>query len=572
MDEFLDGLDLSDPDQVDQVLLKVAELAANEIGRDKVGKVDGLLQTIINLLSDPEIGKNIKFQCLRVLGNTVADNDYNRNLLLRAHGFEHAMKSCLDDQDTQIRSTGVIVMFNLCNEFEPAQVVLVSEGFVEILFRILRTDTNNIALTYSRRVLNLIFTNESVVDEDLANVAQITGMLETISDSNVVEYVELLANLFSIPSVIKLAVVNDARPLTLICKAFDLLCDQINDIRIISSISDSHINNSQKRDSEISEFQVNDQISDQIQNDLVQRMMAVFTQISETSQFEDIQHNQSLTTKWRSWINTSQAPLVNAGLLLLGNLCVTESSSTNMIAQGIHEDLMRIVHSSQSEAELYSAGGFLKNLAISEVNKRLLSDKAIEAGQILIQNNSSEIILTGLGLLRVLTTNYDGNAELLIEQYPDILNQAIELYSQKTDILIKVEIIRLYNALIKSLCLTIKTEQLINMFKETNILSKSLLDISIDLATEFGNFTDTVVLLSESILSLALLSRNEEARVMTRAQLHRKNKSVSMLTQILDFGDDRLRHNICTLVILVGKDADLNSELALLYNRCISNI
>ncbi|KAH8885412.1 hypothetical protein GQ53DRAFT_354673 [Thozetella sp. PMI_491] len=118
------------------------ELLAEKIGdgsRDASWRVplgeSGILEFFLDLLSQGGLGQRLTIQSLRVIGNSSADTDENRAKVVESRVLEGSLLRLLDDDG--ILSFAIPVIFNICVDYEPAQLQASKAGLGNVLVGIL---------------------------------------------------------------------------------------------------------------------------------------------------------------------------------------------------------------------------------------------------------------------------------------------------------------------------------------------------------------------------------------------------------------------------------------------------
>ncbi|KAK9459659.1 armadillo-type protein [Lipomyces oligophaga] len=531
-------------EEITPCLSDLARAVADDGRRQELAGVDGPLTNILGLLSQSSRSSAVKFQCLRVLANACADNDQNRQILLDDPRFNVVMNNCLDQPgEDKICSTATIVLFNFCNDYEPAQEYLASRGFIPVFLEIVKQKQNATAITYCLLILDLVFAN--ITEELLPSELQIHFLFEAIAETEVAEHVSLISNVLTFPMVRQSLLDNSHKGLTSLCRIYELLCNALDDDAVL---------------------------------DAVKRFLVVFTEISGMEAFVNTESDEDLILFWRSWIVSEDenldkvSYLRTAGLVLLGNLCISKQSCDNMIARNIHLDAIKIISAPSSRiSELYSAGGILKNMAISDANKQNLADHgAFTSALRLIQNETAaQVVFTGLGLARLLISNSYENANKLMQTNISILESANDIYTARTEQSVKIEIGRLFSALIRSLALELTGDELTVFLSSSKLknCNTTILQLSISMICDLITVPLQTGVIPEATVALALLFQSNSNRTLMRSQVIEKPEIVDRLDEALgeENGiDEKVKSNVRTLVLLLADEGADNRLLELL--------
>ncbi|KAK9469455.1 armadillo-type protein [Lipomyces arxii] len=493
--------------KLEALLSDLAGVAANPDSRSEFNDRPALVEEIIEkLLDEPE---NIKFQCMRILANICADNDANRSFLLN-DTFLISIKAIIA---SSLQKTGLIVLFNLCNDYEPAQKFLIKHRFFDILLDTLNTSTDGTTHEYTARVLELLITNDTLT-EDLIPEDTIHILLKSFSFAQLASFAAPISVLMAYSGVQE-NLLEEQSDLFALCQNFE----------------------------KITKVDLEDK------EEAVKAFMIVFANVSNLEEFpQKVTFDNILFSLWQSWIKVpgsgdNECSLRAAGFIFIGNLGVDGPSCEKLVEQFyIHKDVIAAIEVSNSSQELYTAGGLLKNLAIGAKNKSTLYEcGAFEAALKLVKRHfSSPVMFTGLGVVRLLITGSYSNATKFMqcENELQLVSACLNAQSKSDEKTIKIETARLFCAMIRSLHLesTTKTAIQDSLGMENYTIMVKLL-LSLLLEKENKN-----ILSGEAILALALLFQSSDSKSVLLALVISNQEAVNSFLELLD--DDTIDGNV----------------------------
>ncbi|KAK9489254.1 armadillo-type protein [Lipomyces doorenjongii] len=507
-----EALSSYDPKQLEVELSELASLAANESTRPEF---NGKSQLVYDIASNLQNGSSsVRFQCLRVLGNMCADNNANRDLVMRDEVFLQALKSSLTaagGENDNIRNTSIIVAFNFCNDYEPAQKYLIDNGVVTVLFYLLDNLHHDDISDFILRTLEMLILNEAM-SESILPPSALHTLIQSIGLSSIGEYSILITKVLSFKSFQSRALENDLFDLRKLCHLYEKFAESVEAEDASEVLAD---------------------------------VLMALANISCLDEFPDkVSLDNELVQLWRCWIlnrgsGSGISSLRAAGLTALGNLATNEAACIKVVHDlQLHNDIICTVNIMTSAQELHAAGGFLKNLAISEENKRqLVEENAYTAVKKLINKDMSpQVVFSGLSVLRQLVNNSYENAYDLAKSNPEdgILSRCLEIGKKNEEKNLKIETARLLCAFIRATARLACTDELLSLLTEA-----------------FSNDIQQVKLLFEIILQL-LLDQDQESTfipgtVYALSLFAHDNETKSFLVNLLDDRDDltdRLRQLI----------------------------
>ncbi|KAK7204175.1 armadillo-type protein [Myxozyma melibiosi] len=535
--------------ELESQLSDLAALAANENERQRFSERSALINEIVAKLESTYTEPSVRFQCLRVLGNVCADNNLNRNLVMSVPGFVDALDSCWSGPDEKLRNTAIIVAFNFCNDYDVAQSFLVKarNDVLGLLVSMLANIHDEATAAYVLRLMEFLILNEAFTENKLRPDA-LPVILRAIPASEVADNIILISTLLTFESFRLQTLKNNYADLILLCEKYELLIDT-EDV------------------------------------DALKVILGDFSNISGMDVFSAESIPESLVELWERWIslydNRAQTSYLRvAGLTFIGNLCTNETACVYMVnSRNTHISAISIIKNSNSTAnEMYSAAGLLKNLAISDKNKRTLvqSDVFSAIGRLLECDESPQVIFSALGLLRVVLSNsYENAHDFVSTDYKNVfLTKAVQLHSQHSEKSIRLETSRLFCTLIRSLSL--KSDQdldLVTTIAPENTETKltTVLSMILSLLNEEQHRR---ILSSEALFSLALVARDSKAAAAVAEILDNSSDLSGKVREIFtstEF-DDKVKDNAKTLMLVVGQAATEGGNAYKIYKELARDV
>ncbi|KAF2033597.1 GTP binding protein-like protein [Setomelanomma holmii] len=102
------------------ILEQIFQSFGTAVGKQKEWQASfresGILALALEDLDSSVASTSLQKQCLRVIGNSVADNDLNREVVMK-----EMQKLVAVIAHEELTTTALIVLFNLCNDFDPAK-------------------------------------------------------------------------------------------------------------------------------------------------------------------------------------------------------------------------------------------------------------------------------------------------------------------------------------------------------------------------------------------------------------------------------------------------------------------
>ncbi|KAI9752521.1 MAG: hypothetical protein M4579_005597 [Chaenotheca gracillima] len=366
--EILSQLWLSDSDKLSQAAEALADGARDYDWREPYGE-SGVLDFFLTLIKSQGTTSSSILQSLRLLGNSCADVDRNRERIVASNSTLAIMRQL---QNPSLVHVAIPVLYNVCVDYEPAQRQATSNGLAHQLIDLISSQTltedDQRNLTgYICRLLELSLALPSGIDASPENAPEV--LLQLASDPRtkfedfldisglVVTYLtdirfqQRLVAHRTVELVLSILLNSYGRPLSSedALKGSGLYASAIQDPESESEKSLSKIRNA---------------------------LIQVLSDISALPEFKVAYPlDNPLVGSLHYWLSASQRQLRICSCIMLGNLARSDDVCWTMVHEfGMHHPLIKILEESESTDVVHAAASFLKNLALMPGNKDVLGE------------------------------------------------------------------------------------------------------------------------------------------------------------------------------------------------------
>ncbi|KAI0173040.1 ARM repeat-containing protein [Hypoxylon sp. FL1284] len=445
-----EGLQAVDSPELGALTEKVGNGSRQGPWRIPLGR-SGLLDFFLTLAIKHSQDVQIATHSLRVIGNTCADQDENRQRVVDSSCLPQLVEMLANDTLARVV---VPVLFNVCVDYEPAQESAYKAGLVTYLVDILRRPplrdevSPYIAIVY--KLLGLVAAQEYKPDlvpliTPFCLLTEARDRLSSSSDSP--EDVEAFIGLSSASLTylarqeLQQSFLETTGAVSLFLEAFQMATEE----SLLLQIDDAE---------------------DQEQ---LKQLQLAFTEaladISANPRFVDMcqldGHQATLLLRWIS--SPDHRPtLRTAACLALGNIARSDASSIALVQDmSVHKALIAILSSDPSASDaqlLHSTLSFLKNLSIPPSNKEVLSHAGLLDRHVLPRvwglDTQPQIQFDAVSLTRLLLISCPTTlrhvcagppkADSSVSSPPDetLLHQLMDLHRKADQEPIKMEIAR----------------------------------------------------------------------------------------------------------------------------------
>ncbi|EPQ63473.1 Bgt-2310 [Blumeria graminis f. sp. tritici] len=371
--------------------------------RAPLGK-SGVVNFYLEILSCHELRHPLKKHVLRLLGNSCADLDENRELI--ASSVNYLPSIILQLKDSTVLPYTLPVLFNICVDYA-SEVEHAPDDTAIVLVNIASNHDTSIDLeTY----ISLVNTALSYLQHKKFQKALLLqeGALNTI--------ITILVDSYSRFEI----------------QTAESTLNENDDVKALTS--------------------------------MITALNQVLSDISALHEFQDIYPVSSkLCRTLQSWLlpSTKQVHLKVCACIMLGNLARLDATCIECVqAVQIHKPLIDIVFHAKSTQLLHAALGFLKNLAIPTQNKNTLGEADIfEAlSRIWFMDTIPQVQFVSISLGRLLTAGSLENVRRITQDCSDkesgiLLSPLVNLFEKTEEEPIKMEIARLSTSICRVLYL-----------------------------------------------------------------------------------------------------------------------
>ncbi|KAI0609949.1 hypothetical protein TUN199_02031 [Pyrenophora tritici-repentis] len=329
----------------------------------------GILAYALRGLSTVRHEDPIAKQYLRVIGNSVADNDTNREIAVRDM---QSIAGCLTSPE--LRLTALAVLFNLCNDFEPAKAAAAALRLDATITTYLVLDRiPESGLDYATDLLSWATSNlndAQFKDEvSLETFKSLLNVALQYDEDHHLEYMAILVHyLQDMEFQQRIATPKLLDDLVTLMLEFEarLQPDEIE--AVFQELATSK--------------NADTVTSDEAQVLLLAQLIGLLSAASSTDVFARNFNVRSpvierLEAKLRApW--ESAHPSTICACVMVGNLAMSDEVCIDMVKiMELHLRLITILKKSDKLALLYAAAGFMRHLTFPEANRAVLADAGL---------------------------------------------------------------------------------------------------------------------------------------------------------------------------------------------------
>ncbi|KAI5917816.1 armadillo-type protein [Camillea tinctor] len=339
---------------------KAGDAARDELWRTPLGE-SGLLAFFCRLIDTDGLPSQLAIHTLRVIGNSCADRDENRERVVASGCLSKIVSRLADDSLVAI---AIPVLFNICVDYEPAQKALYKAGINPALVRIIsspRLENASPVTSIICRLLILVAPQEpedGLVDSTTP-FALLSLAMNTKFPVDLEDFLGLtsVALTYLFKTQFQETFLQTPNAINLAFRAFEKVCGEGGD----------SLNTSEADGDDQEELK-------QVQLAFIQ----TFAELSGNDLFAPLcPLNGPEAQTLQAWISMRKPPLQSAACLILGNIARADAVCTSLVQNArVHEPLISILRDPSHDTDpqlLHSVLGFLKNLAIPAANKPVLA-------------------------------------------------------------------------------------------------------------------------------------------------------------------------------------------------------
>ncbi|KAJ3554149.1 hypothetical protein NPX13_g10694 [Xylaria arbuscula] len=376
---------------------RIGDAARVESHRIPIGE-SGLLELFCALVSTQGLRSTLIVQCLRIIGNSSADTDENREKVI-ASGCLPTLVSLLNDDS--IVAFVVPVLFNISVDYEPAQKAIYQAGINPELVSLISSPRLEAAaplMSYICKLLGFVATQEP--EANLVHPATPFALLSLANDQpSPIDAEEFLgqasvALTYLSQEQYQQTFLEIPGSIDVILKTFYTACENID-------VSE------EGPDGEAQLKQVQTAFTATLAD------LSAHTLFASTCSL-DGPEVQTL----QDWISSPHIQLRSAACLALGNIARSDEKCIYLVQQrAIHKPLItNLADPNNVDAGLlHSILGFLKNIAIPEDNKAVLGDAGLLEKAVLPRiwelDTQTQVQFDAVSLTRLLLVECPANVQ-----------------------------------------------------------------------------------------------------------------------------------------------------------------
>ncbi|RAL13635.1 putative GTP binding protein [Aspergillus homomorphus CBS 101889] len=454
-----------------QYMLPAAEILANgsrkapwRILYGQAGVLDFFLQLVA---STEIIDDDLIFHSLRLVGNSCADTNENREILIRNNYFSAIVRHLTNEKLIQV---AIPVLYNICIEFEPAQSQLAANRIVYILLTLLRQN----AFAKHQALLDYVYELIEMVGEQEQGIA-------LSPDATILLILDLLNDEVAISSPAHFTSLVTCLGTYLSNKRFQTVCLSHDLVATLLSVLERSLS---FKDDEFSKEDIHALAQARL------KINQTLAEISALPLFAEIYPLDSpLVGRLKTWLTSMEGQLQICSCVVLGNLARSDAVCEEMVNKhDIHKALILLLKSEARGAVLHSALGFLKNLAIAGNNKLRLGEAGLIAAvsglwqyetvpqvQFIAISITRQVIISSVGNIARLLEDAPGTEKEFGPERKTYFSMLLVLFEKTDSTPIKTEIGRT----VASICRT-----LIPKVREKDAVAEDLLKRTFKLHVE----------------------------------------------------------------------------------------
>ncbi|KAI1977864.1 hypothetical protein LOZ51_005793 [Ophidiomyces ophidiicola] len=468
-----------------------------------------MLDFYLRVINTRDVEHDIHLHALRLIGNTCADTDENRqkvverNYTLPIIGFLN---------NSTLYHVAIPVIYNICIDFEPAQKQSATNGITYSLLQLLVRGViqGEALLNYAYELIE-ISSDQKVQLETPTECLPIILNLAMKSDSAMAHFLSItaaFANYSQQPDVQDVCISEGLVEQALL--VFSRCC----------GISDKDISSDDQQALSLIRLKLTHTLSD----------------LSGLPLYTHTCHLTSIVTGMLiQWLKSSSEPLKICAAIMLGNLARCDEICESMVQNvQLHLHLIPMLDSSSSTAVIHAALGFLKNLAIPAGNKEPLGKAGLitSLSRLWASETVPQVQFTAASLTRLVVLGSLPNTSRLLTPLPcdanvqegprTYLSLLLKLFTKTDNTPTRIEIGRAIAAITRTLLPGLELEPALT----TEYLVKCLFNVHKDVAHPIAAMivqSDWPVLRSEGWATLALMAANPERCVAVADCLQNKS-------------------------------------------------
>ncbi|KAH7400773.1 hypothetical protein DE146DRAFT_653941 [Phaeosphaeria sp. MPI-PUGE-AT-0046c] len=399
-------------DRATSTLEQAYQSLGTAVGKDKgwqtLYRDTSILAAALKDLDSSDRPASLRKQYLRVIGNCVADNDLNREVVVK-----DLQKLVALITEEELATIALIVLFNLCNDFDPAKAAAAALRLDATISRELFIGhLSEAALDYAVDLLTWTtgkLTADQLQDEySLETFACLLKVALQYDEDHYYEYVAIIVHYLQGPEFQqKVAMPRFVDDLVVLMLDFE---DRLPTAELEAVFQELAITKSDEQTS-----------SEETNVLLLAQLINSVSALSATDAFaQNFTVRSPAIERIRARIGypTDRSPSAVCAYVMLGNLAMSDEVSIDMVSiMQLHMPLRDIIFFDKHSALIYAALGLLRHLAFPEANRTELGDaRIIEGCHNFISSDREDPAVRGemAALLCKLVTNNSKNIDRLV--------------------------------------------------------------------------------------------------------------------------------------------------------------
>ncbi|KAJ5770807.1 uncharacterized protein N7511_002858 [Penicillium nucicola] len=483
-----------------EYLVQATEIIANG-SRDPSWRASfgqsGILKFFLDVISlKDEVDTNLLLHSLRVIGNSCADTDENRDIVVKGNYTLAIIRYFLDPELVFI---AIPVIYNICMDYEPAHAQIATNRTAYILSKLIKDgeiEENEALLNFSYDLIELASEQAEGIETSPDGTILLLMELaldETLEFSHFSSLVTSLTAYLEKEKFQAVCVSNRMVEgvLDVLRRSFSIEIDQssADNIKAISQVR----------------LKINQALAEVSASPLFAQHYPLDSPLSQTL---------------KTWLVADEDQLQICACVMLGNLARSDEVCQVMVRDlKIHEELISVLNSDSQGAVLHSSLGFLKNLAIAGDNRDILGEAGIipAVSRLWAYESVPQVQFSAASIARqVIISSIDNISRLLapLSNDPDspanqrtYLSLLLSLFEKSDSTPIKTEIGRTVASICRTVCPRSRDGE-----EQANILLDKLFTLHKGLALPLGAMitqTQWPVVRSEGWFALALMATHK---------------------------------------------------------------
>ncbi|WQF86621.1 Putative armadillo-like helical, Rap1 GTPase-GDP dissociation stimulator 1 [Colletotrichum destructivum] len=396
-------------EELDAVAEKLGDGSRDASWRRPLGE-SGILDFFLSIIATQGLRPELKKHMLRLIGNSCADTDENREKVVASGALAPIIGFLADDAAFLF---AVPVLYNILVDYEPAQAQASAESLtlhlVDLLASTRLADAPHL-VDIVVKILALLATHETEATLAPSQTPAVLLTLALAPTTDAEDFVSLTA--------VALAYLTHApvQAAFIATSSVPMLLDTLYHLQ-----------------TQLDALQIEDADAAVQLRALPQSFIQVLADISYADEFP-LRHplGSPVLDTLQSWLSLPNPHLRAAACLCLGNVARSDEASFALVRDSaVHLPLVALVRDATDSQLLHSALSFLKNLAIPSQNKPVLGDAGLLDPDVLPRvwalDANPQVQFSAVSLARLLLVNTPPNVRRLCAPLsPDPLSPSHE--------------------------------------------------------------------------------------------------------------------------------------------------